>query len=154
MTRVQHKFSEFYLFIKMAFRGLTSFITLGCVIIFVNAAAIDNSVYTETPRIGSGDELLSSIVDNCFQGDSMHCLKEKVLNYLDTLAGIDEEQGRAFDEKNIDKVIFTRLGRVLQSHEFKLQLPETIFQNVIVSYRADKGIDFELPKEEGSYKKI
>ncbi|XP_055384942.1 uncharacterized protein LOC129614391 [Condylostylus longicornis] len=132
----------------MSIRLLITVIAFGCGII-VNGAAIDNSILYEEPRISSSSELLDTIVDNCFNNDALNCLKEKVLNYLDTLNGISTESARSFDEKNIDKVIFERVARILNTYEFKVQLPETLFQNTVVTYRADRGLDFELTKEEG-----
>lgn len=133
----------------MAFR-FTSFIAFGCLLLLtasVQGAAIDNAV---TPRIHSSDELISTIVDKCFHANAMHCLKEKVLTYLDTVANVEEEvSGRAFDDDVIDKVIVDRLGRILRSNEVRVQLPETFFASSVVTYRADRGFDLELPKEEG-----
>lgn len=133
----------------MAFR-FTSFIAFGCLLLLsatVQGAAIDNAV---TPRIHSSDELISTIVDKCFHANAMHCLKEKVLTYLDTVANVEEEvSGRAFDDDVIDKVIVDRLGRILRTNEVRVQLPETFFASSVVTYRADRGFDLELPKEEG-----
>lgn len=133
----------------MAFR-FTSFIAFGCLLLLtasVQGAAIDNAV---TPRIHSSDELISTIVDKCFHANAMHCLKEKVLTYLDTVANVEEEvSGRAFDDDVIDKVIVDRLGRILRTNEVRVQLPETFFASSVMTYRADRGFDLELPKEEG-----
>lgn len=128
----------------------TSFIAFGSVLLLaasVQGAAIDNAV---TPRIHSSDELISTIVDKCFHANAMHCLKEKVLTYLDTVANVEEEvSGRAFNDDVIDKVIVDRLARILRTNELRLQLPETFFASSVISYRSDRGFDLELPKEEG-----
>ncbi|KAH8407244.1 hypothetical protein KR222_011128 [Zaprionus bogoriensis] len=137
----------------MAFR-FTSFIAFGCLLLLtssVQGAAIDNAV---TPRIHSSDELISTIVDKCFHANAMHCLKEKVLTYLDTVANVEEEvSGRAFGDDVIDKVIVDRLGRILRSNEIRVQLPETFFASSVMTYRADRGFDLELPQEEGRAEK-
>lgn len=129
----------------------TSFIAFGSVLLLaasVQGAAIDNAV---TPRIHSSDELISTIVDKCFHANAMHCLKEKVLTYLDTVANVEEEvSGRAFNEDVIDKVIVDRLARILRTNELRLQLPETFFSSSVMTYRSDRGFDLELPKEEGA----
>lgn len=106
----------------------------------VSCASIASNLVEATPRIGSSEELLSSIVNECFDAtDSvMTCLKGKVLVYLDGVLGLREEQARAFESRNVDKVIFDRVARVLATHEFAMRLPE----DTVVSYRADKGIDF------------
>ncbi|KAH8402619.1 hypothetical protein KR215_003492 [Drosophila sulfurigaster] len=139
----------------MAFR-FTSLIAFGCLLLLsassaVQGAAIDNAV---TPRIHSSDELISTIVDKCFHANAMHCLKEKVLTYLDTVANVEEEvSGRAFDDDVIDKVIVDRLARILRTNEVRVQLPETFFASSVMTYRSDRGFDLELPKEEGRAEK-
>ncbi|XP_041763184.1 uncharacterized protein LOC121588839 isoform X2 [Anopheles merus] len=105
------------------------------------ASIASNLVEEERPRIASSEELLSSIVNECFDGASaMGCLKGKVLLYLDGMLGLREEEARAFEERNVDEVIFDRVGRVLATHEFRVQLPE----DTVVSYRADKGLDIDV----------
>lgn len=135
----------------MAFR-FTSFLAVGCLLLAasapLNAAAIDNAV--AEPRIHSSEELISSIVDNCFNSNAMHCLKEKVLTYLDTVAGVDEDvSGRALNDDVVDKVIVDRVARILNTNEIRVQLPETVFANSVLSYRADRGFDLEVPQSEG-----
>ncbi|XP_055853216.1 uncharacterized protein LOC129916970 [Episyrphus balteatus] len=131
----------------MAFR-VSYLIFIGCVMVtLVNAAAIDNSVYSVEPRIRSSEELISNIVSDCFHADAMHCMKERVLIFLNSMAGVDEEQGRSFSEDNIEKVIVDRVGRILNTNEFRLQLPQTFFQSSVMTYRADRGFDLELPTE-------
>uniref|UniRef100_A0A182T3S7 Osiris 20 n=1 Tax=Anopheles maculatus TaxID=74869 RepID=A0A182T3S7_9DIPT len=105
------------------------------------ASIASNLVEEERPRIASSEELLSSIVNECFEGASvMGCLKGKVLLYLDGMLGLREEEARAFNERNVDEVIFDRVGRVLATHEIRVQLPE----ETVVSYRADKGLDIDV----------
>ncbi|XP_065076933.1 uncharacterized protein Osi20 isoform X1 [Ochlerotatus camptorhynchus] len=105
------------------------------------ASIASNLVVDATPRIATSEQLLSSIVNECFSDDSvMNCLKGKVLIYLDGVLGLREEQARAFEEQNVDKVIFDRVARVLATHEFKVQLPE----DSVVTYRADKGVSFDV----------
>ncbi|EDW97856.1 uncharacterized protein LOC6537598 [Drosophila yakuba] len=140
----------------MAFRS-TSLLAFGCALLLVVAttsvsgAAIENAV---TPRIHSSDELISTIVDKCFHANAMHCLKEKVLTYLDTVANVEEEvSGRALGDDVIDKVIVDRLGRILNTNEMRLQLPQTFFAGSVVTYRSDRGFDLELPKDEGRAEK-
>lgn len=127
---------------------VSSLITLGVVFVVCSASVIDNRVY-ETPRINSNDELISTIVNDCFEGNTMTCLKGKVLTYLDTYLGMKEEQGRSYQDGNVDKVIFDRVARVLATNEIRVQLPETIFSRAVVSYRSDRGLDLVLPTEEG-----
>lgn len=106
-----------------------------------SCASIASNLVEERPRIASSEELLSSIVNECFADSSvMGCLKGKVLLYLDGVLGLREEQARAFDETNVDKVIFDRVARVLATHEIRVQLPE----DTVVSYRADKGLDIDV----------
>jgi len=73
-----------------------------------------------------------------------------VLSYLDTVANVEEEvSGRALSDDVIDKVIVDRLGRILNTNEMRLQLPQTFFAGSVVTYRSDRGFDLELPREEG-----
>lgn len=107
----------------------------------------DNEI--ETARLRTSDELLQSVMSDCFEAESpMTCLKVKVLSFLDTKLGKSSESARAFDDKNIDKVIFDRAGKVLQNEEIKFQLPEFLFDNAEVSYRADRGLDVKFPENE------
>ncbi|XP_005176903.1 uncharacterized protein LOC101891857 [Musca domestica] len=132
----------------MAFR-FTQFLAVGCLLLAVaaplNAAVVDNAV--AEPRIDSSEELISSIVDNCFNSNALRCLNEKVLTYLDTVAGVDEDvTGRALNDDVVDSVIADRVGRILKNNEIRVQLPETVFANSVVTYRADRGFDLEIPE--------
>lgn len=107
----------------------------------------DNEI--QTARLGTSDELIQSVMSDCFESESpMTCLKVKVLSFLDTKLGKSTESARALDEKNIDKVIFDRVGRVLNTQEIKFQLPEFLFDSAEVTYRADRGLDVEFPETE------
>ncbi|XP_068625698.1 uncharacterized protein Osi20 [Battus philenor] len=124
-----------------------------CLCILLASAALvhsyaikDNEI--ETTRLKTSDDLLNSVISDCFEASSpMSCLKVKVLSFLDTKLGVSTESARSFDEKNIDKVMFDRVGRILNNNEFRFQLPEFFFQNAEISYRADRGLDVEFPEE-------
>lgn len=115
-------------------------------VVLVHSYAIkDNEI--ETSRLQTSDDLLNSVISDCFEAESpISCLKVKVLSFLDTKLGVTSESARALDENNIDKVIFDRVGRVLNTNEIRFQLPEFIFQNAEVSYKADRGLDIEIPE--------
>ncbi|CAG9569212.1 unnamed protein product [Danaus chrysippus] len=125
-----------------------------CICLILATAALasgfavkDNEI--ETSRLSTSDDLLNSVISDCFGTDSpTSCLKVKVLSFLDTKLGVTSESARAFDDNNIDKVIFDRVGRILNSNEFRVQLPEFIFQNAEISYRADRGLDVDFPETE------
>lgn len=125
---------------------------IGSLIAIVTGASIsDNSVY-DLPRINNGDQLITTIINDCFNGDTMTCLKGKVLTYLDGVLNLNEENSRSFESNNVDSIIMDRVGHILATHEIKVTLPETIFQKAIVSYRPDNGLDINLPEnvaEEG-----
>lgn len=121
-------------------------LTLGLLIATVHGAVISNEV-TETPRIHTSEQLISAIVNDCFDINGMSCLKGKVLTYLDTVLGLKAEQARAFDENNVDKVIYDRMSRVLATNEIRCELPKMIFGDVAVTYRADRGVDFDMSEE-------
>lgn len=124
-------------------------LTLGVCLVSINCAAIySNEVPTSS--IQTSEQLISSIIDDCLNGETVVCLKGKVLTYLDTILGLKEEQSRAYEGNNVDKVIFERVSRVLGSNEFKVQLPQAIFgNNAAIIYRADQGLDIEVKEQEG-----
>ncbi|KAG6449037.1 uncharacterized protein LOC115442859 [Manduca sexta] len=127
-----------------------------CLCLLIASAALvhgysirDNEI--EMPRLRTSDDLLDSVISDCFEAESpMSCLKVKVLSYLDTNAGVTAESARALDSKHIDKVIFERAARILQTNEFRFQLPEFLFQSAEVSYRADKGLDVQFPEDDSN----
>lgn len=124
---------------------------LGLLIATVSGAAISNEV-TETPRIHTSEQLISAIISDCFEINGMSCLKGKVLTYLDTVLGLKAEQARAFDDNNVDKVIYDRVSRVLATNEVRVELPKMIFGDVAVTYRADRGLDFDMSEsQEGKF---
>jgi hypothetical protein len=124
------------------------FLTLGLFIATVHGAAISNQL-TETPRIHNSEQLLTAIVNDCFEANGMSCMKTKVLTYLDTVLGLRSEQARAFDDENVDKVIYDRVARVLATNEVRVELPQAIFGDAAVVYRADRGVDFDVSEKEG-----
>lgn len=113
----------------------------------VNGASVNNNFVIEIPRLYSGDELVSSIVNECLDGETMPCLKGKVLTYLDTQLNIDEQHERSFGKSDVDEKIYNRVARLLNTKEFRVQLPETFFDNAALSFRSDRGIDIDLPNE-------
>ncbi|KAL4708522.1 hypothetical protein ACJJTC_014130 [Scirpophaga incertulas] len=122
-------------------------IVIVCVALAQGYTLKDNEI--ETSRLNTSDDLLDSVISDCFEASlPMSCLKVKVLSFLDTKLGVTSESARALDEKNIDKVIFDRVGRIVSSNEFRLRLPEFLFQSAEVSYRADRGFDVDFPEEE------
>lgn len=134
--------------------NVSNIFIIGSAIAIVTGASIsDNSVY-DLPRINNGDQLISLIINECFNGDTMTCLKGKVLTYLDGILHLNEENGRSFDSTNVDTIIMDRVARIFATHEIKVTLPETIFQKSVISYRPDNGLDINVPEnvaEEGRY---
>lgn len=107
----------------------------------------DNEI--QTARLRTSDDLLDSVISDCFEAEApISCLKVKVLSFLDTKVGIKSESARVLDDQHIDKVIYDRVARILNSNEFRFQLPEFLFQSAEVSYRADRGLDVEFPRAE------
>ncbi|KAJ2941495.1 hypothetical protein O0L34_g14541 [Tuta absoluta] len=122
-------------------------ILLASIVLVQGYAIKDNEI--ETGRIQTSDDLLNSVISDCFEAESpVSCLKVKVLSFLDTKLGVTSESARAFEESNIDKVIFERAGRILNTNEFRFQLPEFLFQRAEVSFRADRGFDVDFPEEQ------
>lgn len=113
-----------------------------CIVQSTIAGVVDNSVYTERARIHSGNELVSTILNNCLD---MNCLKTNVLNYLNTYLGIDEQSGRSLE--SVDEQIFDRVGKILKTQELHFQLPETFFRKSEISFSAERGFDVKVSEE-------
>jgi hypothetical protein len=120
----------------------------------------DNEIIgSSSRRISNGEELLSAVVGDCFTGSdngvsSMSCLRMKVLAYLDSVIGVQEARSsEGSDVGNLDAMILSRVARYLKSHQFKVQLPEFLFQEAILTFRPGKSLtDFkvEFPKPDAS----
>ncbi|XP_069679320.1 uncharacterized protein [Periplaneta americana] len=136
----------------MLLPALVCLLALAC-----SATSTDDNeiVGSSSRRISNGEELLSAVIGDCFTGgdksvSSMSCLRLKVLSYLDSLVG--EEEARAFEDSDgekLDSMILARTTRYLHSHEFKVQLPEFLFQEAVLTFRPGKSLaDFkiEFPK--------
>jgi hypothetical protein len=84
----------------------------------------------------------------------MSCLRLKVLTYLDSVVGVQDARSlEESDAENLDAMILSRVTRYLKSHEFKVQLPEFLFQEAILTFRPGKSlIDFkvEFPKPDAN----
>lgn len=129
-------------------RSVTVALVLGCALMASAASIYDSNSVLETPRLNSGDELLSAVMGDCLGADAaMYCLKGKVLTYLDSKLGLQSEQGRAFAPENVDKAIFERVGRVLATNQFSVQLPETVFGSTKITMNGRRGLDIEIPEE-------
>ena len=127
-------------------RPVTVALVLSCALV-ASAASIANSVY-ETPRLNSGEALLSSVMSDCLGADAaMSCLKGKVLTYLDSKLGLEAEESRAFAPENVDKAIFERVGRILATNQISIQLPETVFSSTKITMNGRRGFDLEIPQE-------
>lgn len=119
-------------------------VLLVCLMQTAYAGVVDNTVYMErTERINSGNELISSILNNCYD---MSCLKGNVLSYLNTFLGIDG-QTAARSARNVDEEIFDRVARVLKTNEFKFELPETFFRKSTISFNGERGFDVKVSEE-------
>ncbi|XP_047113035.1 uncharacterized protein LOC124789647 isoform X2 [Schistocerca piceifrons] len=111
--------------------------------------ASSSSSSTATP-----EDLLSSVVDECLgaRGLPMSCLRLKVLDYLDatTGSGSAAATGRSAsdidaDAEHLDAMILSRAQRFLETHQFKLQLPEFAFGRAELIFRPSKGLaDFDV----------
>jgi len=52
-----------------------------------------------------------------------------------------------FGKSDIDEKIYSRVSRLLNTKEFRVQLPETFFDNAALTFRSDRGINIDLPNE-------
>ena len=136
--------------------------TLLCIVILACSASHvdDNEIVGSSPRnINSGEELLSAVVGDCFTGSdngvsSTSCLRLKVLKYLDSVVGVrDARSLEQSDAEQLDAMILSRVTRYLKSHEFKIHLPDFVFQEATLTFRPGKSlVDFkvEFPKPDAS----
>ncbi|XP_063238053.1 uncharacterized protein LOC134539730 [Bacillus rossius redtenbacheri] len=106
--------------------------------------------------IQSGEELVSAVLDDCLLGrDSqppMRCLRVKVLSYLDTLSGADGARALPpAEDSDLDEQILARVSRYLRQHEFRLQLPDFLFQRAELRFRPARGLsglELQFPRED------
>jgi hypothetical protein len=120
----------------------------------------DNEILgSSSRRISNGEELLSAVIGDCFTGSddgvsAMSCLRLKVLSYLDSVMDVEEARSSAgSDVDNLDATILSRVTRYLKSHQFKVQLPEFLFQEAVLTFRPGKSLtDFkvEFPKPDAN----
>lgn len=113
-----------------------------CIVQSAIAGVVDNSVYAERGRINSGNELVSTILNNCY---NMDCLKSNVLSYLNTMLGFEDRSGRSME--SVDEQIFDRIAKVLKTRELRFELPETFFRKSEITFRADRGFDVKASEE-------
>ncbi|KAK5644653.1 hypothetical protein RI129_005953 [Pyrocoelia pectoralis] len=96
-------------------------------------------------EIRTGNQLVSSVVSNCAD---MGCVKEHVLSYLDTISDKDYTNGRQF--KNMDAAILKRVSRIIKTHEFRVTLPELLFDKTQIVYNPKTGLDVVSSDGEGN----
>lgn len=133
-----------------AHSAMANRISTGCKVVLLlcifggaYGGVVDNTVYTErTERISSSSELISSILNNCYD---MSCLKGNVLSYLNSYLGFADSTARSAD--SVDEQIFDRVARALQTNDFKFQLPETFFRKSEISFNAERGFDVKVSEE-------
>lgn len=113
-----------------------------CIVQSAIAGVVDNSVYAERGRINSGDELVSTILNNCY---NMDCLKSNVLKYFNTIMGIEDRSARSLE--SVDEQIFDRVAKYLKTNELQFELPETFFRKSEITFRADRGFDVKVSEE-------
>jgi hypothetical protein len=118
-----------------------------------SASHVDDNEITgsSSRKINSGEELLSAVVGDCFTGSdngvsSTSCMRSKVLKYLDSVVGVQDARSlEQSDSEQLDAMILSRVTRYLKSHEFKMHLPEFVFQEAILTFRPGKSlVDFKV----------
>lgn len=114
-----------------------------CIVQSAVAGVVDNSVYVERARINSGNELVSTILNNCY---NMDCLKSNVLTYFNTILGV-EDRSAARSVQSVDEQIFDRVAKYLKTNELHFELPETFFRKSEITFRADRGFDVKVSEE-------
>ncbi|XP_046670962.1 uncharacterized protein LOC124360970 [Homalodisca vitripennis] len=131
---------------------------LWLVLILGGVLGDSNHIPGSSRGISSGDELVASVIDSCFDGDDpfSKCVKLHALSYLEHLSGSPGistqgekrslEDSHSEDESQLDDLVFERVKRVLRSHQFKVHLPEFFFQEATVTFKpAQEEFDVSFP---------
>ncbi|KAG8243150.1 Protein of unknown function (DUF1676) [Homalodisca vitripennis] len=131
---------------------------LWLVLILGGVLGNSNHIPGSSRGISSGDELVASVIDSCFDGDDpfSKCVKLHALSYLEHLSGSPGvstqgekrslEDSHSEDESQLDDLVFERVKRVLRSHQFKVHLPEFFFQEATVTFNpAQEEFDVSFP---------
>lgn len=123
--------------------NICKIVALLCIVQIAKAGVVDNSVYVERARaINSGNELVSTILNNCY---SMDCLKSNVLTYFNSMLGVTDRSARSME--SVDEQIFDRVAKYLKTNELRFELPETFFRKSEITFRADRGFDVKVSEE-------
>lgn len=117
-------------------------VLLLCIVQSALAGVVDNTVNTERPRISSSNELISTILNNCYD---MNCLKSNVLNYLNTYLNVNDRDARSMHD--VDEQIYDRVARILKTKEFRMQLPETFFRKSEITFQGGRGFDVKVSED-------
>lgn len=131
--------------IKMTSQSVSNICKIAALLCIVQAAyagVVDNSVFAERGHINSGNELVSTILNNCY---NMDCLKTNVLSYLNTILGVEDLSARSLG--SVDDQIFDRVAKYLKTNEIRVELPETFFRKSEITFRADRGFDVKVSEE-------
>jgi hypothetical protein len=126
-----------------------------------SASHVDDNEITgsSSRKINSVEELLSAVVGDCFTGgdngvSSTSCLRLKVLKYLDSVVCVQDARSlEQSDAEQLDAMILSRVTRYLKSHEFKIHLPDFVFQEATLTFRPGKSLvnfKVEFPKPDAS----
>lgn len=73
-----------------------------------------------------------------------------LVNYLNSLNSYSsrsiEEEKRSLEDGDdrLDDLLLSRVQRFLRDHQFKVQLPEFLFQEATLTFRPAKGLDFDV----------
>ncbi|XP_075210127.1 DUF1676 domain-containing protein Osi20 [Lycorma delicatula] len=97
--------------------------------------------------IETSEELISSVVLECFDGDESfnRCVRLKVVEYLGNVSGEKRSLDLYGSDQKLDNMIFDRVQRFIQTHQFTLQLPEFFFQKAALIFKPSRSIsDFEV----------
>jgi hypothetical protein len=75
----------------------------------------------------------------------MTCVKEELLEYLNTLSGVRAAESRSFE--NLDEQIFNRVSKILRENDFRMKIG-----SVDASYTQANGFDVHYDEsKEGKF---
>ncbi|XP_022196226.2 uncharacterized protein LOC111053614 [Nilaparvata lugens] len=143
-----------------------SIILLASCLVLV-AGETNNVSDLETNQIGrsisSADGLVSSVFLDCLdnQQSPMHCIRVKTLEYLESVVpskrALKTPPAEVTDDGELDARIGERVQRFVDSHQFKLRLPEFFFQGATLVFTPAKSLldfDVEFPQTTGEQRSV
>ncbi|RZF47070.1 hypothetical protein LSTR_LSTR017650 [Laodelphax striatellus] len=138
------------------FRAVCIVVLASCLVASGNNDLETNEISSRS--ISSADRLVSSVILDCLDGQhsAMRCVRVKTLEYLETIMpskrALKTPAADVKDDTELDSRIGERVQRYIDTHQFKVQLPEFFFQGATLVFTPAKSLldfDVEFPQTSG-----